>query len=332
MKIFECAIHKQLYDHLVKNKLLSQFQSGFRPGHSTSTALLDVSDYILKNIDEGNLTGAVFLDLSKAFDMIDHSLLKIKLTALGVRGRALAWFDNYLSDRTQSVTYFRSITWSTEQGSVLGPLFVVFINDLLSVVHRCKIVLYADDTVLFFAGRNIQTIQSALQEDLNAVGEWFSLNRLLVNCNKTNVMLFGSKQRLARSQGLSLFLLGKLLELSNTVKYLGLIFDASMDWHEHINSISNKVTCRLNLLGRIRKYLDTDTCKLLYMTLVQPLMEYCDIVWSNADSTSLQRLLRLQKRGAQIILQKKIREDCIANLYCEMGWVSLFEHWNFQMP
>ena len=104
----------------------------------------------------------------------------------------------------------------------------------------------------FFAGRNIQTIQSALQEDMNAVGEWFSLNRLLVTCNKTNVMLFGSKQRLTRSQGLSLFLLGKLVELSNTVKYLGLIFDASMDWHEHINNISNKVTRGLNLLGRIR--------------------------------------------------------------------------------
>ena len=141
-------------------------------------------------------------------------------------------------------------------------------------------------------------------------------------------MLFGSKQRLARSQGLSLFLLGKLLELSNTVKYLGLTFDASMDWHEHIHNISNKVSHRLNLLGRIRKYLDTDTSKLLYTSLVQPLMEYCDIVWSNAD-TSLQRLLRLQKRGARIILQKKIREDRTANLYCELGWVSLFERWNF---
>ena len=102
-------------------------------------------------------------------------------------------------------------------GSVLGPLlFIIFINDLPSVVHLCKIVLYADDNAPFFAGRNIHTIHLALQEDLNAVGEWFSLNRLLINCDKTNVMLFASKQRLARSQGLSLFLLGKLPELSNT--------------------------------------------------------------------------------------------------------------------
>ena len=195
MKIFERAIHKQLYDHLVKNKLLSQLQSEFRPGHSTSTALLDVSDYIQKNIREGNFTGAVFLDLSKAFDIIDHCLLKIKLTALGVRGRALAWFDNYLSGRTQSVSVNGTYSDTSDlllgvpQGYVLGPLlFIVFINDLPSVVHRCKIVFYADDTALFFAGRNIQTIQSALQEDLNAMGEWFSLNRLLVNCDKTNVM------------------------------------------------------------------------------------------------------------------------------------------------
>ena len=162
--------------------------------------------------------------------MIDYSLLKIKLAALGVRGRALAWFDNYLSGRTQSVsvngTYSDTsgLSVGVPQGSVLGPLlFIVFINDLPSVVHHCKIVLYGDDTALFFARRNIQTIQSALEEDLNAVGEWFSLNRLLVNYDKTNVLLFGSKQRLARSQGLSLFLLGELLELSNTVKDLGLI-------------------------------------------------------------------------------------------------------------
>ena len=125
----------------------------------------------------------------------------------------MAWFDNYLSGRTQSVsvnaTYSDTsdLLFGVPQGSVLGPLlFIVFINGLPSVVHRCKIVLYADNSTLFFACRDIQTVQSALQEDLVAMGEWFPLNRLLVNCDKTNVMLFGSKQRLARLEGLILFI------------------------------------------------------------------------------------------------------------------------------
>ena len=142
-------------------------------------------------------------------------------------------------------------------------------------------------------------------------------------------MLFGSNQRLARSQGLSLSLLGKMLELSDTVKYLGLTLDVSLNWHEHINDISCKVTRRLNLLGRIRKYLSIDTCKHLHMTLIQPLSEYCDVIWSNADSSSLNRLLRLQKRGARIILHKKTREERTVNLFRELGWVSLFERWTF---
>ena len=143
------------------------------------------------------------------------------------------------------------------------------------------------------------------------------------------VLCFLALKRVSQDHKDSPYFYWANLELSNTVKYLDLTFDASMDWHEHINNIYNKVTRRLNFLGRIRKYLDRDTIKLLYASLVQPLMEYCDIVWSNADSTSLQRLLRLQKRGARITLQKKIREDRTANLYCELGWVSLLERWNF---
>ena len=128
-----------------------------------------------------------------------------------MRGRPLAWFDNYLSKGTQSVTIDGNISDSSDLKlgvpQVLGPLlFIIFINDLQSVVHQCKVVLYADGTALCFAGKDIQTIQSILQDDLNIAGEWFSGNRLLVNCAKTKVMLFRSNQRLTRSQGLSLSL------------------------------------------------------------------------------------------------------------------------------
>ena len=103
MKIVERAVHKQTYQHLVSNKLLSSHQSGFRPDRWTTTCLLDLSDFVLKDLDQGCLTGAVFLDLKKVFDMIDHSILKTKLAHVGITGHALKWFDNYLSGRTQSV-------------------------------------------------------------------------------------------------------------------------------------------------------------------------------------------------------------------------------------
>ena len=132
------------------------------------------------------------------------------------------------------------------------------------------------------------------------------------------VLCFLALKRVSQDHKDSPYFYWANLELSNTVKYLDLTFDASMDWHEHINNIYNKVTRRLNLLGRIRKYLDRDTSKLLYTSLVQPLMEYCDIVWSNADSTSLQRLLRPIRKGEHGLFSKRrsgktVPQICIVN-------------------
>ena len=142
-------------------------------------------------------------------------------------------------------------------------------------------------------------------------------------------MLFGSNQRLARSQKPSLSSSGTLLELAETVKYLGLPLHATMNWHDHIDVVTSKVASRLNLLGMIRKYHSVDTCKHLYGTLIQPLYGYCDVIWSNTDKTSQDRLLRLQKRGARIILQKKNREERTEHLFRELGWVSLVERWRY---
>ena len=102
-----------------------------------------------------------------------------------------------------------------------------------------------------------------------------------------------------------------------------------MTWHDHIDTVASKVSKRLGLLSRIRKYLSVDTCKHLHDTLVQPLYEYCDTIWSNSDKTCLDRLLRLQKRGARIILRKKIREERSEQLFRELGWISLTDRWNF---
>ena len=337
MKIFERAKHKQIYKHLTTHKLLSTHQSGFRPGHSTATCLLDVSDFILKNMDKGLLTGGIFLDLSKAFDLIDHSILKTKLKSIGIRGCAYSWFEDYLSGRTQTVclngSYSEEMSMRTgvQQGSVLGPLlFMIFINDLPNSIKHCKIVLYADDTAIFFAHKELPMIQSTLQQDLNALNNWFYENGLVVNCSKTNILLYGSNKRLANVNNLTL----KLDETSAShniasTKYLGLIMDSNLNWHDHIDYIASKVSSRLGLLGRIRKYITVDTCKQLHCSLIQPLYEYCDVVWSNADKTHLQRLLRLQKRGARLILKRKTNDCRSSALFKELGWVNLTDRWTF---
>ena len=141
-----------------------------------------------------------------------------------------------------------------------------------------------------------------------------------MNCTKTKIMLFGSKERLARSDKPLLSLSGTFLELTQSVKFLGLSFDSTMTWHGHIDAVVSQASKRLGLLDRIRKYLSVDTCKHLHDTLVQPLYEYCDIIWSNFDKTCLDRLLRLQKRGARIILRKKIREERSEQMFRELGW------------
>ena len=192
MKIFERAVHSQIYQHLSTNKLLYSHQSGFRPGHSTTTCLLDVSDFIRKNMDQGCLTGGVFLDLSKALDLIDHSILKSKLAHVGILDHALHWLDNYLTGRTQTVCVNgissepMDLNFGVPQGSVLRPLlFLIFINDLPNRVKQSKVVLYVDNTALFFASKDVMTIERVLLEELNSLNNWFHENGLIVNCSKT---------------------------------------------------------------------------------------------------------------------------------------------------
>ena len=186
-------------------------------------------------MDNGLLTGGIFLDLSKAFDLIDHTILKKKLSAVGLSNNALDWFDNYLDGRSQSVcvngstSEVLSLRSGVPQGSVLGPLlFIIFINDLPSCITKSKIVLYADDTALFFAHKDTKTIESVLQQELNAVADWLHQNNLVINCSKTNIVLFGTSQRLAKAHKPSINLGDSTLAYKDPIKYLGLVMDSKM--------------------------------------------------------------------------------------------------------
>ena len=186
-----------IYKYLQEHKLLSLHQSGFRPLHSTSTCLTDVTNTLLQNIDKGYLTGLVFLDLSKAFDTLDHNVMLDKLSLFGFNRSALQWISSYLTDRTQSICVNgvtsepMPIQFGVPQGSVLGPLlFIMYINDLPHAVRVCNVELYADDTLPFFAGKAVRDIELQLASDLlENLLSWFLSNFLILNVSKTKIML-----------------------------------------------------------------------------------------------------------------------------------------------
>jgi hypothetical protein len=246
-KLLEKVVHTQLVSYLQEHHLLSPYQCGFCKQHSTTFAALSFADTIKRNIDQGHMTGAVFVDLRKAFDSIDHSLLLKKLYNLGIRNRELNWFENYLSGRTQIVgvngasSHPLQISHGVPQGSILGPLlFVIHINDLLSCILKSNVLMYADDTVLFCAGSNTNTIEDNLNQDLHRLSDWLQVNSLFLNATKTESMLFGTHSKLSKNKYFDVTYNGKSLKRVDNFKYLGIIFDEAITWSPHIQHMLSK--------------------------------------------------------------------------------------------
>ena len=179
-KILEKIIHKRLYFFLQVNDLLIPNQSGFRKGHSTDLAIIQLLDKITKSfVNKEHLIG-IFMDLSKAFDTIDHDILIYKLKRYGIRGLALSWIIDYLSNRKQYVLFKSSksqksnITCGVPQGSILGPLlFLVYINDIINTSKTLKFILFADDTNIFYSHENHETLFNTLNTEIDKVSQWF---------------------------------------------------------------------------------------------------------------------------------------------------------------
>ena len=318
-----------MYNHLLSNNLLTNTQSGFRPQHSTLTAALDVTDYILDNMDQGELTGAIFLDLKKAFDTVNYNVLLSKLEHLGIKGRALDWFSNYLSNRYQSTLLnnvqsdFKQVTVGVPQGSILGPLlFISFINDLPNVVSKAKTVLYADDTAIMFSAKTVSNIEEVLNKELSSVAKWMENNKLSVNASKTKVMLFGSHHKLKDAQ-LNISLNKVMLEQVQVFKYLGLYFDPHLKWKAHIDKTTSKISQRLGIVKRIRQYIDQGTMNMLYNAIVLPHIDYCCPIWSTAADKHVNKIQILQNHVARVTLRCKVRDKHVSAIYDELKWMTV---------
>ena len=195
-KILGIVVYKRTLHFIQTNKILNNNQYGFREKHSTINAITALTSDVIKALEKKNSVLSVFLDLSKAFDTIDHQILLYKLEFYGIRGTPLKWFKSYLSNRKQYVKYNnsdslqRDITYGVPQGSILGPLLFIYINDLPFCVEHCKTVLFADDTTIYKTGKQVNNIYEDMNKKLQILADWFRANKLYLNISKTKCMLF----------------------------------------------------------------------------------------------------------------------------------------------
>lgn len=314
-KLFELVLCSRLVHYMEVNDLFSKSQHGYLRGRSTTTAIYQFIQTIIDNLESKNLVLGMFLDLSKAYDCLDHTLLLKKLDKYGIRGNTYRWLESYLSDRRQRVILEKDGTLAKSsikinnmgvpQGSVIGPvLFVIYLGDF--VVPNVSVSSFADDTNLLVHGKTISEIETRADVALSNACDWFERNRLLVNRDKTNVILFRTRQlQLDRHEV-------KLSEADiapvENCSFLGVQIDEFLNWKNHISHVCSRLSSVCYGIRTVKKYMNTETLKILYFANFESVVRYGIIFW--ASNSDVQRVFVIQKRVIRIIHGMKYRESC----------------------
>ena len=314
-KVLEKVVYKRLYTYLQMNNILYSSQYGFRHNHSTTDATSELISSVVMGFENKELTLATFLDLSKAFDTVDHQILLRKLEHYGVRGISLQWFQNYLNDRKQYVQFKSensetlNIDCGVPQGSVLGPLlFLVYVNDLNNCLNYCKSLLFADDTTMHITGKNKRELYSKMRIDLNNLVIWFHANKLSLNLSKTNCMLFKPKTMTndAPDPECILHCGNEVISEVHSVKFLGLWLDSHLQWTEHFKALYGKLSRANYIINSVKNILPKYCLRTLYFSLFYSHMTYGLHLWgTNMLKSKLKKIFVTQKKSIRIISKAK---------------------------
>ena len=326
-KLLEHIIFTSIMSHLEKNNILNDEQHGFRKGRSCETQLALTIDDLAKILDKQGQADVIIMDFSKAFDLVPHQRLLLKLRHFGISGTLHAWIKNFLTQRTQQVVLDGAtsssiaVTSGVPQGTVLGPLlFILYLNDLPDGLSS-QVRLLADDCILY---RKVNSVEDSnlLQNDINSLCEWESKWKMKFNVSKCFAMCVTHKRKpLLTSYKMN----NSPLQIVSSHTYLGVEINSKLNWAEHINSISAKANRVLGLLRRNLYSCSRKVKEAAYKTLVRPKLEYCSSIWDPYHQEYTNKLEAVQRRAARFVCKEQRRKSSVSSMIAELKWPSLEE-------
>jgi hypothetical protein len=331
-KILEKYVANKLSYHLAENNLLFEHQYGFQKGKSTVHNLLVLSNYVAKEINNKKYVAGIFLDLKKAFDVVNHGILLKKLKKFGITGKTWDWFNSYLSNRSQKVEINGVLSeegfleLSVLQGSILGPiLFLCFIND----IYNCTLLLtllFADDTAALDSDQDLPLLINRVNVELNKLANWFRANKMAVNISKTKYIIFrprganidltnceivfnnneiGQPYDPSKVTTLERIHNNNPVKANRSYKLLGLYLDEFMTFDDHITHTCNKIAQSNFIINRAKNFLPQNALRTLYFALVHPHLLYCQPIYSCTSGKNIAKLEKMQKKSIRIICNAK---------------------------
>jgi len=321
-KILEKCMLSQLTKYFESNKLLDIEQHGYRAKRSTITALVDYIETILENLDEGNHSVGAFLDMTKAFDSVNHKILLHKLSNYGIEGKELNWLKSYLEGRKQYVSIkhinngylynansqTRCVNYSVPQGSVLGPfLFLCYLGGMPNHLYKCieqsKLCIYADDISLIVSDKDSTSSKTKCNDSIDILKSYLNDRNLLLNSKKTKLIEFSYKN-LELQQDSS----NSNYEMET--KFLGLILDNTLSWTSHVQQICKKISSGIFALKRLAPNCSSEILKSVYFAAIHSNISYGIEVYGGTCKYNLNKILVLQKKAIQCILNLKKDVSC----------------------
>ena len=304
-KIFERVLFEQI--EKFSEKILSPKLCGFRKGHSTQHALLNLLKNWQKTLDKSGVIGTVLIDLSKAYDCLPHDLLIAKLSAYGFKDSATSLISDYLSERYQRVktgsvfSSYLEILRGVPQGSILGPiLFNIFINDLIFFIQETEVCNFADDTTIYSCSLNYEDVAHKLSNDTYIILNWFKVNSMAANPGKFQIMFLGLK---IDNSKITFAVENKQIKRKREVKLLGIPIDEKLTFTRHIANICSLANNRLRALTRIRRFLPTEQAKYLSEAYIMSAFKYCPLIWMFCNKTSNSQINKIHKRTLRLVYE-----------------------------